>query len=202
MWCMFPRTIHGWFTDIPSWRGRDGIRIPGSGLADRTSRLGSALESGGGADLDGDGDTGDSTGTTITQCLTTVGITPRSRTFYNRGSISIVAETHGAAAFNRPCSTRGRRPGLSMETGRRLEDTLHLAVRAASARARSAATTTADRPGAFRRAEAPALAEEDFTAEAEVFRVAVADGGNRSSAGFPASENISKWREAICGERS
>ena len=48
--------------------------------------------------------------------------------------------------------------GLSMEIVRRLADTLHLAVRAAHARALSAATTVADRPGAFPHAEAPAWA--------------------------------------------
>jgi hypothetical protein len=43
-----------------------------------------------------------------------------------------------------------------METGKRLEDTLNPAARAVSARALSAATTMAARPGPFRHAEAPA----------------------------------------------
>jgi len=51
-----------------------------------------------------------------------------------------------------------------MEIVRRLADTLHLAVRAARAREPSAATTVADRPGAFPHAEAPAWAAgADFT---------------------------------------
>lgn len=52
-------------------------------------------------------------------------------------------------------TTRAQRPGLSTETGKRLEDMLHPAVRAASGPAPSAATTMADRPGAFLHAEAP-----------------------------------------------
>jgi hypothetical protein len=47
-------------------------------------------------------------------------------------------------------------PDLSMETGRRLGDTLHHAVKAASARALSAVTSAADRQGAFHHAEAAA----------------------------------------------
>ena len=85
----------------------------------------------------------------------------------------------------------------------RLEDTLHREGRAVSARARSAATTTADRPEAFRRAGVPALVEADFTAEAEGFTgVVAAGGGNRPLVGFPGVGKTLKWREAICGERS
>ena len=57
----------------------------------------------------------------------------------------------------------GLPPNLSRETGRRLEDLPHPAVRAASARARSAATTTVERPGPIHRAEAPAWAAADLT---------------------------------------
>lgn len=63
----------------------------------------------------------------------------------------------------------GLRPGLSRETGRRLEDSVNPAVRAVSARAPSAATTTAERPGAIRHAGAPAWAA------AGAFTVAVGD---------------------------
>jgi len=55
-------------------------------------------------------------------------------------------------------------PGLSTETSRRLEDTLNPAVRAAHARAPSAATSMADRPGAFPHAEAPAWVAEERVA--------------------------------------
>jgi hypothetical protein len=74
-----------------------------------------------------------------------------------------------------------------METLRLLEDTLHRAVRAGSARAPSAATTMADRQGAFRHAEAPAsaaehlVAVEDFTAVvAEDLAAVVVGVGSRS----------------------
>ena len=50
----------------PMWRGRDGIRIPGSGLAGRTSRLESASESASSEGLGGAGGTGDSTGVAAT----------------------------------------------------------------------------------------------------------------------------------------
>jgi hypothetical protein len=46
--------------------------------------------------------------------------------------------------------------GLSTETGRRLEDTPHRAVKAASARVPLAATSMADRLEAIHHAEAPA----------------------------------------------
>jgi hypothetical protein len=47
---------------IPSWLGRDGIRIPESGLADRIFHSDSASESAGSAALDGAGVIGASTG--------------------------------------------------------------------------------------------------------------------------------------------
>lgn len=49
-------------------------------------------------------------------------------------------------------------PGLLKETGRRLADTPHLVVRAAYARARSAATTTVASPEATRPADVRASA--------------------------------------------
>jgi hypothetical protein len=78
-----------------------------------------------------------------------------------------------------------QRPGLLKETTKRLEDMLNPAVRAASARAPSATTTTADRRGAFRHAEAPASAgEEERVAEV------VAGIDNRSFVGFPIHREI------------
>jgi len=77
----------------------------------------------------------------------------------------------GAAEFT---TVPAQRPGLSTGTSMRLEDTRNPAVRAASAQAPSAATIMADRPGAFRRAEAQAwvaeqrVAAEDLTAVAGV----------------------------------
>jgi hypothetical protein len=72
-----------------------------------------------------------------------------------------------------------QRPGLLKETTKRLEDMLNPAVRAASARAPSAATTMAEKPGAIRHAEAPASAgEEERVVEA------VAGIDNRSFVGF------------------
>ena len=73
----------------------------------------------------------------------------------------------------------------------RLEDTLSLAVRAASTRAPSATTTTAERPGAILPAEAPAWVVEAFTAAvAEAFTAAVAGGGNRRFVRFPVERAI------------
>jgi hypothetical protein len=65
-----------------------------------------------------------------------------------------------------------QRPGLLKETTTLLEDTLNLAVRAASARLPSAATTTAERQGAIHRAEVPASVAEQRV-------VAVSRIGNR-----------------------
>jgi hypothetical protein len=54
-----------------------------------------------------------------------------------------------------------QRPGHLKETITLLEDTLNLAVRAASTRALSAVTTMAGRKGVFRHAEVPASEEEE-----------------------------------------
>jgi len=54
-----------------------------------------------------------------------------------------------------------QRPGHLKETTTLLEDTLNLAVRAASARVPSATTTMAGRKGVFRHAEVPASAAEE-----------------------------------------
>jgi hypothetical protein len=76
--------------------------------------------------------------------------------------------------------------GLSTKTGRRLEDTPHLAVRAASARVPLAGTSMADRLEAFHHAEAPAWAAArgegvPVVAGTPVAEVTAAAGiGNRS----------------------
>ncbi len=95
MWFTFLRTIRGWFTDIPSWRGRDGIRIRESGLAGLIFRSELALESDGGAGLDGDGAIGDSTGITITRGSTAEGTTPGAGRFIT-GALTLVADLHEA----------------------------------------------------------------------------------------------------------
>ena len=67
-----------------------------------------------------------------------------------------------------------QRPGHLKETTMLLEDTLNLAVRAASARVPSATTTMAGRKGVFRHAEVPASAAEEG-------RVAAVAGTNNRS---------------------
>lgn len=74
-------------------------------------------------------------------------------------------------------------PGLSKGTEMPLEATLSLAVRVAFTRAPSAATTTAERPGAIPPAEAPAWVAEAFTAAEGT--AAVAGGGNHSFVTVP-----------------
>ena len=148
--------------------GEDGTRIPESGLAVRTCRLDSALELAGSAVSDGDGAIGGSTGITITRSITTGGITPGAERF-----------TTGVLLAEEP---RGR----SMEIGRRHEDTLHHAARAAHAQAPSAATSTEDKPRAFPHGEGPALVAEEVMPAVEVTAaveatVVVVVGGNRSS---------------------
>ncbi len=116
--------IPGWFTDIRLRRGRDGIRIREYGLAGLIFRSDLALESVGAAVLDGDGAIGDSTGITITQGLTTGGITPGAERFIT-GVPMLVADLPGAVVSSvGVVSTAGVGPGRSTEIGRRHEDTL------------------------------------------------------------------------------
>jgi len=85
-----------------------------------------------------------------------------------------------------------------METLRLPEDTLNPEGRAGSARAPSAATTMADKQGAFRHVGTPASAAEDlvvvegFTAVAaeDLTEAAVAGGDNRSFVMFLADRGI------------
>ena len=154
----------------------------------------SASESAGSEVLVGDGVIGDLTGIGDTQCLAAAGTTPgagRSITGAifivgqagaeltvgavesHAAGVSAVELTAGAAEFT---TIPAQLPGLSTETGRRLADTLHLAVRAASARAHSAATVMADKPGAFLHAEGPASAAADRTAVARVAAEVTAAG--------------------------
>ena len=116
--------IRGWFTEIPSWRGRDGTRIPESGLAARTSRSESASESACSAVLDGAGVIGDSIGMTGTQFITTTGTTPGAARF-TTGTISTEAAASGGSAANAGNGSGraaefptvpAQRPGPSTET--------------------------------------------------------------------------------------
>jgi len=175
MWCTFLRIIRGWFTDIPWWRGRDGIRIRESGLAGLISRSESALGSDGGAASDGAGDIGDSTGITTMRGLTAGGTTPAAGRFIT-GELLRVADLHGAVVLTGAVEE----PEHSMETGRRPGDMPRRAVRAASARGPLAATTTEDRPGVFRRVATPASAAGFMAAGGTE-----AGGGNRRRVGFP-----------------
>src|SRR5271166_3298145 len=133
MSCTSPHTIRGWFTDIQSWRGRDGTHILESGLAAPISRSELASESVGGGASDGDGVIGGSTGITITQFTTMAGITPGA------GPFTIVAVSPEGQASGAALITVPGQLGLSREIERRHGDTLRLAVRAAYILAPSAA---------------------------------------------------------------
>jgi len=169
-------------------------------LAARTFRSEWATESASSEVLDGAGLIGDSIGVADSQHLTTTGTTPGATRF-----ITVAASTElGARAADFP-AVPAQRPQLSTETARLLEDTLHPAVRKASARAPSAASKRADRQRAIRHGERPAsVAEKRVAAVAEgEHRVAEVVGIiNQSFVMFSVDCKIWKWREAICGERS
>lgn len=187
---MSPPMIPGWFTEVPSWRGRDGTRIPESGMAVLTSRSELVSESVSSAAMDGAGLAGDLTGMTDTRPITTTGTTPGATRFT---TATIITVEEASAAMLRPSAADlaataeedvlasakraglppetsagavrvstvpAQPPDLSKETNRLLEDTLHPAARAASTPAPSAATIMAERQGAIPHAEAPALAVE------------------------------------------
>jgi hypothetical protein len=202
-WCMCLLMIRGWFMDIRWWRGRDGIRILESGLAGRISHLELALGSGGGAALDGDGATGDSTGITITRSITTTDTTRGAPRFITAAP-TLVADLHMAAAVSIG-AVGSIAPvvgaGLLMGTGMRLGDTLRRAARAERVREPSAGTTMADRLAAFRHAEARALVA-GFTAAVEGSTAVAAGDGNPDYVAFRVDCGISKWRDALCSERS
>lgn len=160
--------------DILSRHGRDGIPIPGFGLAAPILISDSALESAGSAVLAGDGVIGDSTGITITRSITTAGISPAAERFITATiSIAVVESDAGEST-----TVLELRPDHSMETGRQLEDMLSPVVRAASARVHLADMGMADRRGIFRRADGPASGAERMAAEvmaAEVMAVDITD---------------------------
>jgi hypothetical protein len=143
-----------------------------------TFRSESASESGGSAVSDGAGAIGDSTGITITPCLTTADTFPVAQRFIT-GAISIAAERTVAESIVAELSiVPVREPGLSAETTGPPADTPSPAAKAGSARVPSAATSVAERLEAFPRAEAPAsAAAEDFTGAGVT--LAAEGGGNR-----------------------
>jgi hypothetical protein len=148
-----------------------------------------ASESASSAVLDGDGVIGASTGMADTQCITAAGTSLAAERF-TTGAISTAAESRAAAR-----SVPGLERGLSRETGRRLADTLHLVVRAAYARARSAATIMVESQGAIRHAEGPAWVAgalaEGLMAAAVVDRTRSFERRLRC---FPGSLKIWRWR--------
>src|SRR5580704_9283324 len=134
--------IRGWFTEIPSWRGRVGIRIRESGLTAPISRSESASASAGTVALAGAGIIGDSIGTTGSPCSATTGIFPVATRFTtgpildgldSGGAGSITAATKETVAELRTAPAQPA--GLSTETAKPLEDTLNPEVRAVCGRA-------------------------------------------------------------------
>src|SRR5208282_2631009 len=117
MWFTSRPITRGGFTDIPSRRGRDGIRTREFGLAARTSISGSASESVISEVLAGAGVIGDSIGVADTQCLAAAATTRGAERFIT-GAISTAEQARAAeltavrAEFT-PASTRGIGPGTS-----------------------------------------------------------------------------------------
>jgi len=116
--------------------------------------------------LDGAGVIGDSIGMADTHSITAAGTTPGAGRFITgTPSTEVAACAAGRSADAAEFTTvAAQPPGLSAETPRRREDTLHPTARVARARAPSAATAMAERPGAMRHVEAPAWAEERVVA--------------------------------------
>jgi len=123
-------------------------------------RSGSASESASSEVLAGDGVTGDSIGITDTQFTTTNDT--------SRGATRFITETLITAVAQRVAelsTVPERHPGPSAETRGLPEDTQNLAARAACVRAPSAVTTTVERKGPIRHAEAAASVAERVAAE-------------------------------------
>ena len=201
--------IRGWFTEVPSWLGRDGTRTPEYGLAARTFRSDPASESASSEVLDGAGLIGDSIGVADTQLLAAAGTThevtrsitgtpiePEARGAepptaaastaagaQAAGWLTVATSTEAGAQAGEFPTVPAQRRELSMETGKRREATLHPAVRAASARAPSAASGRADRQRAIRHGEGPASAAEQRVAAGAEDRAAGAVVVDRVAAG-------------------
>jgi hypothetical protein len=76
----------------------------------------------------------------------------------------------------------------------RLEATLSLAVRVAFGREPSAATTTAERPGAIPRVEAPASEALAVAAAFVGAGMVAAGGGNHRFVMLPVEREVQRWR--------
>ena len=105
-----PHTIRGSFTEIPSWRGRGGIRIPASGMTGLTFPGESVSRSVGSGVSDGAAVIGDSIGITDTQLMITTGTTPAAPPF-TTGAVSI-----GEVARAAKASTVPETPGVHEDT--------------------------------------------------------------------------------------
>ena len=209
----------------PIWRGRDGTRIPESGLAARTSRSDSASESASSAVLDGAGVIGDSIGVADYAMYGGGRYYSRSNTFYNRSNYYRGGGERGGVSCAAPrrsdqrCGGGRRRGGVSNRSGatarafngnrQAAEDTLNPAVRAASARAPSAATggrtdqeLFVTRKRQLRWRSACGGGGGSRRRWRRSIAAVVAGIGNRSFVMFLVASKIWKWREAICGERS
>lgn len=211
------------------------------GMAAHTYHLDWVSELGITAALAGVGIIGDSIGTTGMRLLAAAGIT-RGAPRFTIAAIPSEAETHApasttAAAELLPGTTdrtglptpapRGAvarptapalQPGHSTETPRLLAVMRNLAASPASARGPTAVTTTVDRQGATRRAEAPALAALAaavgearveagaalLAAEAVVVALAVVVAViiDRDSVTSLLAREFQKWRQVICIGRS
>jgi hypothetical protein len=200
---MFPPTIRGWFTELRSRPGRDGIHIPVFGMAGHISTSAVVSELASSEATDGAGLVGDSTGTTTIQFTTAVGIT-RGAARSTTGIVSIAGralavvwgrgtETSAVAA---ECTTvRVEPPDRLKEIIGLRVDTPRPTARAASVRGLSADTIMAERPGPFLRAGAPVWAEEELAA-------AVATIANETSVPYRNPGNVKDGEKVICGERS
>ena len=192
-------TTLGWRMEIRSSLGRDGIRIPEFGSAVRTCRGVAASESAGSEVMDGAGTTGDSIGVADTRCTEAAGTTLGATRFITAAistgqEARVVVTVCGAElapmvlratglrtgtleSAAEPVTVLAERHGPSTETAKLREDTRHPAVKVGSDRARLAATTMADKPGAIPREAVPAWARrmpvEDRAAVAEVRTAAV-----------------------------
>jgi len=133
-WSMSLHTIRGWFTDIRSWHGPDGIPIRESGSVARIFLLDSASESVGSVVLGGDGDTGDSIGTIIMRSMITVAISRAAERFITEAILITVGDVAKSAGV--VSTIQGKRRGLLREIDKQREDMLLPAVRAAFGQAR------------------------------------------------------------------
>lgn len=160
----------------------------------RTSRSELVSESASSEASDGVGAIGDLIGITGTQFMTTTGTTPGAARFIT-GTTSTAAAVSEAEASTGPVEE----PDLSTATARLLEGMPNPTARAASAQEPSAATTAAERPGAFPHVEAPVSEAAEVSTEEAAVAAGVID---RRFLVFLLAREIHKWRKVTCGGRS